>query len=73
MAKDSEFTDKQILTMLDLRDHEGWTAKAIGERFGVSKGTIIGLFDRIRKKEQPDACLKAENRNGGMPRKWWKR
>lgn len=73
MAKTYDFTDEQILAILDLRDHEGWTASEIGARFGASKGTIIGLLNRIRKADQPDTCRKKDNMNGGMKRGWWRR
>jgi len=71
MSRRDLWTDEDILTALDLYDHEGMTATAIAQRFGKSKGAVLGLFKRIRdemNKSDPDG-----NQNGTMPRKWWKR
>lgn len=63
-------TDEQILTALDLYD-QGFTMQEVGERFGKSKGAIVGLFNRIRK--DTDAYDQTPHLNGTMPRRWWKR
>ena len=75
MPKRERLTDDQILSMLDLRDHEGLMAATIGQRFGMTKKAVIGLFDRIRAADAQvaDACVKKTNQDGGMKRKWWAR
>lgn len=64
--------DETLLMILDLCDGDGVTAEAAGKRYGLTKGTVIGLMSRVRKAELACACTKAENSNGGMPRGWWK-
>lgn len=65
------FTDEQMLTIMHLRDHEKMTTTDIGKRFGKSKGSIIGLTNRIDRsmdETDPDG-----NQNGTMKPMWWKR
>lgn len=65
-----EWTDKQILTALHFRDHEGMNCTEISEHFGKSRGAIIGLLHRVDKqtdKHDPDGNL-----NGTMKPEWWK-
>lgn len=61
--------DEEVLKMLDLRDHDGLTAAAIGTRFGVSRNSVIGKMNRV------DAAMKDSdpggNQNGTMKRRWW--
>lgn len=64
--------DLRVLTMLDLRDGVGLNRAMIGERFGMSKSAVAGALYRIDIAEQPCACVKPENKDGGMPRGWWK-
>jgi transposase len=65
-----EWTDEQLLTILDLYDNEGMTFKQIGERFGVSKNAIAGLMKRLR--DDTNKHFPPCNAEGTMPRKWWK-
>lgn len=64
-------TDIDLLTILHLRDHEGMLASVTGERFGRSKGAIVGALWRIDK--ETDASDPDGNQNGTMPPKWWAR
>lgn len=66
-----KWTDEDILTVLDLRDHAGMTTVEIAQRFGVGKGAIIGMLNCINK--ETDALDPDGNQNGTMPRKWWER
>tara|TARA_R110000824_G_scaffold401032_2_gene610439 strand:+ start:16969 stop:17166 length:198 start_codon:yes stop_codon:yes gene_type:complete len=62
-------TDQQILTAMDLHYNEGMSLKDVGARFGKSKGSMAGLFMRIRN--QVNKTDQDGNQNGTMPRKWW--
>lgn len=65
--------DEEILKMLDLRANDGLSAAKIGARFGLSKNAVVGKLHRVKTEEIHDcACVKPENRDGGMPRWWWK-
>ena len=66
----SVWTDREILTALDLRDHEGLTLAAIAERFGRGRGAVAGVFSRIEADTD-----RSDNGhlNGTMPRAWWRR
>lgn len=69
------WTDEQLLTMLDLRDGEGLTGLEIAARMGSSRSAVLGAMNRIDKvhAEIPCTATRPENRDGGMPRGWWKR
>ena len=66
----SFFSDREILQILHLKDVEGLTCRAIGERFGKSKNAIIGLLSRVNK--ETDASDPDGNGNGTMPPGWWR-
>lgn len=60
-----------LLEALHLRDHEGLNRSQIAKKLRVSRGTIVGAFDRIDKDtdlSDPDG-----NQNGTVKPKWWKR
>lgn len=75
-------SDLQVLEMLHLRE-AGETNAAIGKRFGMTVSAVAGVLHRVREGERaheascsrrgmpPCVCTKAENRNGGMPPRWW--
>lgn len=71
-----KWSDKALLTILDLWENERLSAKTIGERFGVSRSAILGLVYRIDRETEAlgwkDAAVKPENRDGNMPHGWWK-
>jgi hypothetical protein len=67
----SRADDELLLTMLDMRDHEGVRPADIAAQVGKSKSAVCGLFHRVRVQEVGGECRKPENREGGMPRKWW--
>ncbi|MEI4470942.1 hypothetical protein [Frigidibacter sp. MR17.24] len=66
------FTDQQLLQMLEWRE-DGASMQAIGNRLGRSRNAVIGALNRLRADDQPCLCRKPENRDGGMPRRWWAR
>lgn len=70
MSRDDDLC---LLEMLHLRDVDRLTNKEVGSRFGISKGAVIGKLSRINKATDAIACRcqRKENRDGGMPPRWW--
>ena len=66
----AKWTDEQMLELLHLRDALGIAAREVGERFGASKGAILGLEMRVR--QQTDAVDVSPHLNGTMPSQWWR-
>lgn len=65
--------DEETLMMLHLTESGILTCKAAGERFGVTRNSIIGMRDRVRKTSWClDLCKQPENIDGGMSSLWWK-
>lgn len=65
--------DERLLHMLDLRDHEGLSQTQIGLRLGISRGGVAAALQRMDKEPRVRClCRKPENRDGGMPRRWWR-
>lgn len=69
ISKRRPWSDDEILTVLDLHDHEGMTFLAISDIHCVSRSTIAGIVSRI--KRDLDLCDPTGHLNGTMPRKWW--
>lgn len=65
--------DEALLNLLYLREFDGMGMKEIGERVGMSKNAVIGQINRVMKDMVPCECRKPENRDGGMPNRWWKK
>lgn len=69
--------DLDLLEMLDARDRRGLRGKALREHMRKltgetwSAGRVAGAVNRVRAEEVPCACTRPENRNGGMPERWW--
>jgi hypothetical protein len=68
MASQDKLNDVQLLDVLE-RAARGESATKIGKALGLTRSSILGLLFRARA---PDACLKPENRDGGMPEGWWR-
>lgn len=64
----SDWTDAQILTMLDLRA-DGHSCAEIGKRLGKTKNSVIGMQGRIRHANRTHD--RQGIGNGTMPRYWW--
>ncbi|MBN9674624.1 hypothetical protein [Salipiger bermudensis] len=81
----SRADDEGLLHLLDLRDEHGMTFSEISERTGRTRSSIAGAFKRFRDGDTKFvqkcadrglpycACQKPENRDGGMPVRWWRR
>jgi len=63
-----EWTDQEILEMLHLRENEGLTCAAAGQRLGRNKNAVIGMGHRIAKAQLP-----GDAGDGTMPPRWWER
>ena len=64
--KGKEWTDAEMLEALTLSE-EGLSMKAVGERIGRSKNSVIGTINRIRK----EIAGQPETGNNTMPPRWW--
>lgn len=65
--------DLAVLRILDLHENLGLTAKAVGQRFGLSKNAVLGKVHRtsVVAAGIDCKCTRPENRDGGMPPRWW--
>lgn len=63
-----EWTDERILEALHLKDNEGMTAKAVAERMGVTRNSVIGMIHRIKVAE-----VDGDAGDHSMPPRWWRR
>lgn len=70
------WTDEQVLQMLDMADGDGMTAAEIALRMGTSRSAICGILFRVRSElaesEQGSRVTRPENRDGALPRGWWR-
>jgi hypothetical protein len=74
-----DWTDLETLELLDALENKGMTrAKAavfLSEKFGrkVTFGAAVGQAHRVLKEADAVECLcqKPNNKNGGMPTRWW--
>jgi len=60
------WSDEDLLEALSLIS-QGWTRKAVGDRVGRSKNSVIGTLHRIQDEE---VCGSAGD--GTMPAEWWR-
>lgn len=65
-----DLRDLQILHMLEV-ERAGGTA--VAARFGMTRSAVQGLAYRMNTAatREPCACVRPENRDGGMPARWW--
>ena len=67
--------DELILQALHLFHNEGLTSTQVAQRIGKSQAAVCGIMKRVRDANGPDevacACRRTENRDGGMPPRWW--
>ena len=67
-----EWADSEVLDVMH-RATRGDTYVSIGADYGVTRSAIAGMVMRIREADLPCECTKPENRDGGMPARWWVR
>ena len=64
--------DELALNILHLRATTDLGTVAIAQRVGRTRGSVLGIEKRIRDAgSAPCACQRPENKDGGMPAKWW--
>lgn len=65
--------DEMCLRALHAVDVEGVSRAVVARRMGVSRSAVIGILHRINAETDAvlEKCKKPENRDGGMPDKWW--
>lgn len=68
-----EWTDREVLEILDMNQRQGLSAAVIAVRFRCSRASICGLLYRVNKDADAvaDVAVKPANRDGGMPARWW--
>lgn len=69
MAPKSEWTDAELLRLLELRDL-GLTLNEIARRLRRSRGSVIGMHKRLN--DEADRCFPRCDAEGTLPRGWWK-
>ena len=71
--------DLRLLEALDLRERLGMTFADVAMRmprrdgYRMSRGGVIGILSRVVRAHEaiPCNCVKPDNRDGGMPERWW--
>ena len=81
MGARDPLTDVQILDILDRCERQGQSMAEVAERYGMSRSAIAGVLKRVRDDlavsetaPLPRGSVAAywpENRDGGMPARWW--
>ena len=68
-----EWTDREVLEILDLTERQGLTATVVAVRMRCSRSAILGLRYRVNfaTDKVVDKAKRPENRDGGMPARWW--
>jgi hypothetical protein len=62
--------DEETLMVLHLTDNEGWSCKAAGEKYGMTKNAVIGIRNRIRNTAHCyDACQQYVDNS--LKPLWW--
>lgn len=68
-----EWTDREVLEILDLTERQGLSASVVAVRMRCSRSAILGLRYRVNtdSDKMVDVAKRPENRDGGMPARWW--
>lgn len=71
-------SDIVLLELLDRRDHEfcasrGLVSAAQSLGVDITPSLLMRELRAIDETDLPCACRRQENRDGGMPRGWWRR
>ena len=76
--------DERLLKVLSYIEQDGMTFSEAGNMVGISRTVARGQVQRVREHTRRHeakcadqgvpvcACKKPENRDGGMPPRWWK-
>ena len=64
--------DEETLMVLHLTENEGWSCKAAGKKYGMTKNAVIGIRNRIRKTVHCyDGCREEGNIDYSLKPLWW--
>jgi hypothetical protein len=68
-----DWTDREILEVMDLTERQGLSAAVVAVRMRCSRSAILGLRFRVNSDSDKvaDVAKRPENRDGGMPARWW--
>jgi hypothetical protein len=68
-----DWTDREILEVMDLTERQGLSAAVVAVRMRCSRSAILGLRFRVNSDSDKvaDKAKRPENRDGGMPARWW--
>lgn len=70
-AQPSRADDERLLNIIDLKVKGLVSGPDIRRRYGLTNSALSGIMNRYRHSDEPCACEKPENRDGGMPDRWW--
>ena len=68
------FSDGALLAMID-RVGAGVAADVVAKDFGITRFNVLAVVHAVRLdlgRAGGCTCVRAENRNGGMPAQWWR-
>jgi hypothetical protein len=68
-----DWTDLEVLEVMDLTERQGLSAAVVAVRMRCSRSAILGLRFRVNSDSDKvaDVATRPENRDGGMPARWW--
>jgi hypothetical protein len=68
-----EWTDREVLEILDLTERQGLTATVVAVRMRCTRSAILGLRYRVNTDSDKvlDVAQRPENRDGGQGPRWW--
>ncbi|WP_026756688.1 hypothetical protein [Sediminimonas qiaohouensis] len=75
----SRSDDLELLEILDMHEARGMSMREIAkllsarQRRLVTRNSVLGRVHRVRKDMEKHQCraTRPENRDGGMPERWW--
>ena len=71
----AKLSDRIMLEILDRHERLGLTLEIAGAPFRMTRSAVSGVVSRVRidtnASDRVQLAVKPENRDGGMPEKWW--
>ncbi|KAB2539672.1 hypothetical protein AL035_17855 [Salipiger aestuarii] len=65
--------DERFLEAMHRHEVDGMSFAVLARDLCRSRAAVCGMFKRVRDAEQPCQCVNPENRDGGMPPRWWRK
>ena len=63
--------DMRLLNILDMKIKGQVHPVDLRKKFGLTNSALSGIMNRYRQSEEPCACVRPENKDGGMQDRWW--